>query len=100
MKAITDYTKEEYDQIYEKMSRLHEAIKGHMVSDLLSYKKTYKYAKYTFSGTYNDKLVELLGHHPDEEEIILLVDSGYSHFGASCTIDTRTKTFSGHVYID
>lgn len=101
MKAITEYTGEEYSKMYAKMAKLHEAIKGHMVSDLMSYKKRYKYSKYEFSGSYTDGLVELLGgRHPDEEEIIMMVDSGYCHFGASCTINRQTKTFSGHVYID
>jgi hypothetical protein len=100
MKAIVALTPEEYAKLYEKLSALNDAIKGLKRDELFTFTKKHGYAKYTFNGIYSDKLVEALGRHPDEEEIIMLVDSGYSHFGASCTINKRDKTFSGHVYID
>lgn len=100
MKAITEYTDEEYIKMKEKSKALGEAIKGINRSELFTYTRRSGYAKYDFWGTYTDKLVEALGCHPDADEIIMLVDSGYSHFGASCSINKRDKAFSGYVYID
>lgn len=101
MKAITEYTDEEYIKMKEKQRALNEAIKGLSRGELLSYTKRNGYAKYDFWGTYTDKMVEALGgRHPDAEEIIMLVDSGYSHFGAHCSINPREKAFSGYVYVD
>lgn len=100
MKAITEYTDEEYVKMREKQRALNEAIKGLSFGDLITWTKRNGYAKYEFWGTYTDKLVEALGRHPDAEEIIMLVDSGYSHFGAGCSINPLEKAFSGYVYID
>jgi hypothetical protein len=101
MKAIVEYTDEEYVKMSKKYKALYDAIVGLKREELFTYTKTRGYAKYHFKGTYTDKLVEALGgRHPDEEEIIMLVDSGYSHFGAGCTINKCAKTFSGYVYID
>jgi hypothetical protein len=100
MKAITEYTPDEYFKMHEKHQALKKAIEGHSRSELLQAKRTSGYAHYKFSGFYTEKLVELLGRHPDEEEIIMLVDSGYSHFGAGCTINKIHMTFSGRVNID
>lgn len=100
MKAITEYTDEEYVKMQAKSKALNEAIKGLNRGDLFTYTRRPGYAKYDFKGTYTDKLVEALGRHPTDEEIIMLVDSGYSHFGAGCSVNKREKTFSGYVYID
>ena len=101
MKAITEYTEEEYIKMQAKSRALGEAIKGFKREELFTYQRRPGYAKYDFWGTYTDKLVEALGgRHPDAEEIIMLVDSGYSHFGASCNINASQKAFSGYVYTD
>lgn len=100
MKAITEYTDEEYVKMKEKQRALGEAIRGLKREELFTYTKRSGYAKYDFWGTYTDKLVEALGRHPDAEEIIMLVDDGYSHFGASCSLNPRDRAFSGYVYID
>lgn len=100
MKAITAYTDEEYIKMKEKQKALCEAINGLNRVELFTYQRRSGYAKYDFWGTYTDKLVEALGRHPDAEEIIMLVDGGFSHFGAGCSINPREKAFSGHVYID
>lgn len=100
MKAITEYTDEEYIKMKEKLKALGEAIKGLNREELFTYIKRRGYAKYDFWCSYTDKLVEALGRHPDAEEIIMLVDGGYSHFGASCALNPRQMSFSGYVYID
>ena len=89
MKAIVEYTKEEAEA----------TSKGIPKSELFdNYSRTSGYAHYKFSGDITDKLVEVLGHEPSPDEIIMLVDSGFSHFGASCSINSRH--FSGRVNID
>lgn len=100
MKAIVELTDDEYVALRNKWQALQGAIDGVPHQELITYTKRYSYGKYTYTGRYTDKLVELLGHHPDEDEIIMLVDSGYSHFGAHCCITDEAKTFQGHVYID
>lgn len=104
MKAITEYTDQEYAEMQMKYRALQRALEGIELSkrhELFTFQRRPGYAKYDFNGAYTDKLVEALGgRHPDAEEIIMLVDSGYSHFGASCIVNTRDKSFSGYVYID
>lgn len=100
MKAIVDYTDEEYAAMKAKARALHDAIGDVDRRELITYTKRYGYAHYGFGGSYTDKLVECLGRHPTEDEIILLVDDGFSHFGASCYIKKRDKVFGGRVEID
>lgn len=99
MKAIVEYTKEEAEIMSKKWKELQDKTKGMPVAELFSsYSRTSGYAHYTFSGYITDKLVEALGHEPSPDEIIMLVDRGFSHFGASCSINDRH--FSGRVDID
>lgn len=100
MKAITAYTEAEYEQMRVKYCELHDAINGMLHHTLYAPTKRYGYAHYTFKGSYTDKLVEALGRHPDSDEIIMLVDGGFSHLGATCTVDTQHMTFSGRVNTD
>lgn len=101
MKAIVEYTDEEYVKMKEKQKALNDAIKGFKREELIAYSKRSRGATYNFWGTYTDKLVSALGgRHPDAEEIIMLVDNGYSHFGAGCELNPRQKAFSGYVHID
>lgn len=100
MKAITAYTPDEYDKMREKLKALSEAVKGLKRDELFTYTKRRGYAKYDFWGNYTDKLVEALGHHPTADEIIMLIDGGFNHFGASCSLNPGQKCFSGYVYID
>lgn len=99
MKAIVEYTKEEAEAMSKKWKELRDKTKGLSRTELFSnYRKTNGYAHYKFSGDITDKLVEALGHEPSPDEIIMLVDYGFSHFGASCSIHGRH--FSGRVNID
>lgn len=100
MKAIVELTPDEYLKMHEKYKALMKAIDGHNRNELLRVTKTSGYAHYKFSGFYTYKLTELLGHEPDEDEIIMLVDSSYSHFGAGCTINRASRAFSGRVNTD
>lgn len=99
MKAVTEYTIEEADKMSATCKELFKKVEGTTRSDWFEdLRQTSGYAHYKFSGRVSDKLVELLGHEPTSTEIILLVDSGYSHFGAQCSMSGRR--FSGRVNID
>ena len=99
MKAIVDYTNEEAEAMSKKWNELRDKTKVITRAELFdNYSITSGYAHYKFSGDITDKLVEVLGHEPSPDEIIMLVDSGFSHFGASCSINGRH--FSGRVNID
>lgn len=99
MKAVTEYTPSEYQAMLATYHTLCGKISGYYTNELLdNLQRKFGYAYYTFSGHITDKLVELLGHEPTATEIIMIVDSGFSHFGAICTITGRN--FSGIVYID
>jgi len=100
MKAIVAYTEKEYAKMLKKYNNLRDAVKDIDSRELYAYSRQSGYAHYKFQGTYTDKLVEALGHAPDSDEIIMLIDHGFSHFGASCTVDTVHKSFSGRVNVD
>lgn len=99
MKAVVEYTKEEAEFMSKKWKELQDKTKDIPRAELFNnYTKTSGYAHYNFSGDITDKLVEVLGHEPSPDEIIMLVDDGFSHFGANCLISDRH--FSGRVCTD
>lgn len=99
MKAIVEYTKEEAEVMSKRWNELRDRTSSIPRVELFdNYTRTSGYAHYKFSGDITDKLVEALGHEPSPDEIIMLVDRGFSHFGASCSINGRH--FSGRVNID
>lgn len=101
MKAIVEYTKQEYTEMQACLAALNEAVKGVSTNDLFEdFTKRTGYAHYTFSGRYTERLVELLGRTPHADEIIMLVDGGFSHFGANCFIDAASRWFHGRINTD
>ena len=99
MKAIVELTPEEHEVLRKISDNVSEKVKGFTRSDYFEdYNKKPGYAHYQFSGKITDKLIDLLGRDPTSDEIIILVDGGFSHFGASCQI--RGNSFSGRVNID
>ena len=98
MRAIVEHTPEQYKELLDKFNKLKEATKGVALTDLITKSITRGYAHYRYYGEYTDKLVELLGREPDSDEIIMLVDDGFSHFGATCRI--TGKRFEGRVNTD
>ena len=100
MKAIVDLTKEEYAALSATYAALKKATKGKSRSDLMDVRRRTGYAHYTLEGTYTPLLVELLGRHPTGDEIIMLVDGGFSHFGATCGVSHDRMTFHGRVNTD
>lgn len=98
MKAIVALSKEEFTHFQTIQNSLYSKIQGHNMDELITYTRRSGYAHYKFEGMYTDKLVELLGREPLPNEIIMLVDGGFSHFGAECHISGHT--FSGKVNTD
>ena len=100
MKPIVLYTKQEYAEMKEKHSDLLDKLAGYTYGELMAFHKSHGYAHSTFNGKYTDSLIEALGSDPMPDEIIMLIDGGFSHFGAECTVDIKNKTFRGRVNID
>lgn len=100
MEAIVIMSHERKEKLTAVYTELLAKTKGYSVyRDLFeNYTRKPGYAHYVYSGKISDKLVELLGREPTSDEVIMLVDSGFSHFGATCTISGRN--FSGRVNTD
>lgn len=96
MEAIVAMSQERIDELTKIKDNLKEKTKG--IKLFNDYTRKRGYAKYDFSGIVSDELVSALGRMPTEEEIIILVDRGFSHFGAKCTLNGNS--FIGRVYID
>lgn len=100
MKAVVNLTEDEYTAQSAAYAALKKATDGKSDLDLIKVKKRTGYAHYTFEGNYTNDLVQRLGRHPTGDEIIMLVDGGFSHFGASCSVAHDRMTFSGRVNTD
>lgn len=94
MKAVVELTAEEA-AAYTKMENNVLPLCG-----FIKYTRRTGYAHYEFEGTYSPELIAVLGRDPYPEEIIIMVDHGFSHFGASCTINNKTCSFRGRVNTD
>ena len=99
MKAVCALTEKEYKQYKAIYANLQQKTKGTTRSDWFNnFEQHSGYAHYTFKGQVSEKLCELLGRAPTPTEIIMLVDNGFSHFGASCSLNIND--FSGKVNTD
>lgn len=99
MKPIPEYNAEEYEAQRTKLNELAVKTAGLTRSQMFKdFSIRTGYAHYTFSGYLTPLLVKRLGRKPTADEIIMLVDSGFSHFGASCSINGNY--FSGRVNTD
>jgi hypothetical protein len=106
MRSITEQTSEECERLANRYGEMRRKIKdAGLTQSSTPYsifeKFTRKpgYAHYEFSGKISDDLVRALGKIPTPEDIIMLVDHGYSHFGATCII-SADNTFRGRVNTD
>jgi len=100
MKAIVELTKDEYRQTTDIYNNLREKLDGKVSSIWFdNFDKRSGYAHYKFSGKVSTRLTEKLGRMPTTTEIIILVDGGFSHFGATCSL-TTSGFFTGRVNID
>ena len=101
MKAIVEYTYEEHAAMSRKYAEMMKAIEGHSRDELIKdFACRHGYAHYKFSGAYTELFATLLGHEPEPDEIIMLIDCGFNHFGATCNINHATHHFAGRVNTD
>ena len=99
MKSITEQTGHERDRLREVVNHLRTVTEGMSYNELFDdYLCLIFRGRRLASGKVSDELLKRLDRMPTEEEIIILVDRGFSHFGASCTIVDRA--FSCTVYTD
>jgi hypothetical protein len=97
MKSITGLTEAEH----KKYVDMHNNLKGKLINCGImfdEFERRSGRSYYSFNGTISNELIEKLGRIPTEEEIVILVDGGFSHFGANC--DCNGLRFGGTVYID
>ena len=99
MKAIVEMNQEEQKEYGKKFDQLREKLAINTRNELLpDLHKMVGYAHYRFSGRIGQALVDALGRQPTPEEIIMLVDNGFWHFGAECHING--DRFTGRVNTD
>ena len=98
MKAVIELTPQECDMLSQIYNDLRSKTGKTAFNELIKLSRNYGYAHYDFSGEIQQTLIDLLGRMPTSDEIIMLVDDGFSHFGASCSIHDRK--FSGRINTD
>lgn len=98
MKAIVELTESEYKIYSDINAKLNEAktLEPHVFETI---RKTSGHAHYKFTGKLSDAFINTLGRMPTPTEVIMLVDNGFSHFGASCSLQPD-GTFTGRVNTD
>lgn len=102
MKAIVAMNKDELKHYDTITMNLYDKLGKEAFSDHTAFEEIHKkpgYAHYTFKGKLSPTVAKKLGRMPTPDEVIILVDSGYSHFGASCSL-SPDGTFSGRVCTD
>lgn len=100
MKAIVDLTSEEYREQMNTHHIIKQVTAGMSHTDMFDgFAKSPGYAHYKFRGKCSAELLIKLGRLPTPDEVIMLVDGGFSHFGATCTIQPD-GSFSGRVNVD
>lgn len=100
MKAIVELKIEEYQALLQASRYLRETLVGVPFKDLFEdLSITRGYGNYKFQGKVSQVLIDKLGRKPTVDEIIILVDGGFSHFGAVCGY-IGELTFNGRVDTD
>ena len=107
MKSITEQTEEQlvvlntnYKELKEKLGSGPHGTSFNKQELFANYTHTSGYAHYKFSGKALPIIAEKLGRAPTATDIIMIVDDGFSHFGASCSLNPNTGEFSGRVNTD
>lgn len=99
MKAIFEQTGHERERLTEVLNNIRVKTEGMKMSDMFdNYKTQTTRGRKMATGIISDALIEQLGRIPTEEEVIMLIDRGFYHFGASCTFSERS--FSCMIYTD
>lgn len=97
MRAIVEQPREEIERLNGVQKHLKEVGLTRQ-NAFVDYQTTSGYAHYTFRGQQSSEVVEKLGRGLTSEEIIILADGGFSHFGATCTVGGTG--FAGRVNTD
>ena len=99
MKAIVEYIEEELI----KQRAVRDNILG-LIKDI-PYEEKWEinerrngYAHYTFKVKPSQKMLDAIGRNTTTSEIIIIVDGGFSHFGASCS--EYNGVYTGRVNTD
>lgn len=102
MMSTHDLTEEESKRLSQTWNDLKKILAIYKRSELIEVSEKFGYGCYYFNGSYKDTLVNMLGRDPTEHEILMLVDTGTSYIGcgATCTVNTKNRTFSGKVNTD
>ena len=99
MKAIFEQTGHERQRLTEVLNNIKVKTEGMKMSDMFdNYNVLTIIGRKMASGIISEALIERIGRMPTEEEVIMLIDRGFYHFGASCTILDRA--FSCTIYTD
>jgi len=102
MKAIVSMNQEELNRREDIILSLYNTFGKDGTPKSMLFEELHKslgYAHYTFEGKLDPIVAEKLGRMPTLEELIILVDSGRVHFGASCSLNPD-GTFVGRVNTD
>ena len=102
MKAVVAMSQDELKHYHTITMNLYDKLGKEVFNTYAAFEEIRKqsgYACYIFRGRLSPTVAEKLGRMPTPDEVIILVDSGYSHFGATCTL-RPDGTFSGRVSTD
>lgn len=100
MKAVCDLTTEEYERYRTLQANLRKKLGSNFncYEQFKDFRRISGCAHYDFYGAVSQELIDKLGRRHTADEIIILVDDGFNHFGAACFFNGRK--FSGYVNID
>lgn len=99
MKAIFEQTGHERERLTEVLNNIKAKTQDMTMDQMFdNYNTLITHGRKMASGSISEALIERLGRMPTEEEVIMLIDRGFYHFGASCTFSKRL--FSCMIYTD
>lgn len=102
MKAIVAMNQEELNEYEATILSLYNTFGKDGATKRTLFEELHRspgYSHYTFEGKLAPIVAEKLGRLPTPYELIILVDSGRVHFGASCSLKPD-GTFVGRVNTD
>ena len=99
MKAIFEQTGHERERLTEVLNNIKAKTQGMTMDQMFdNYTTLITHGRKMATGIISEALIERLGRMPTDEEVIMLIDRGFYHFGASCTFSERL--FSCMIYTD
>lgn len=99
MKAVVELTKQERESLAKVRDHIFSLIKDIPYQEKWDInERTSGYAHYKFKVKPSQKMIDAIGRMPTTSEIIMIVDGGFCHFGASC--GECNGVYSGRVNTD